>query len=44
MLDDIFDKKVEKVIIMYKDRISRVGLELFYYLFKKFGIEIVVIV
>ena len=34
--------KVAKVVITYKDRLSRVGFELFYHLFKKFGTEIVV--
>jgi predicted site-specific integrase-resolvase len=43
MLDDVLDSKVEKVIIIYKDRLSRVGFELFYHLFKRFGTEIVVI-
>ena len=43
MLDEIINYRVEKVIIAYKDRLSRVGFELFYYLFKKFGVEIVVI-
>ncbi len=43
LLDDILDHKVDKVIIMYKDRLSRVGFELFSYLFKKYGTEIVVI-
>ena len=42
MLDQIFLNKVEKVVISYKDRISRVGFELFYHLFKKFGTEIVI--
>lgn len=43
MLDDILAGKVNKVIITYKDRISRVGFELFSYLFKKYGCEIIVI-
>jgi len=43
MLDDIISGKVERVIITYKDRLSRVGFELFYYLFKKYHTEIVVI-
>jgi putative resolvase len=43
MLDEILDYKVEKVIIMYKDRLSRVGFELFKYLFQRFGSEIVVV-
>lgn len=43
MLDDILDHKIEKVVITYKDRLSRVGFELFSYLFKKYGTEIIVI-
>jgi predicted site-specific integrase-resolvase len=43
MLDQIMDNKVEKVVITYKDRLSRIGFELFSYLFKKFRTEIVVI-
>lgn len=42
LLDDVLDHKVSKVIITYKDRLSRVGFDLFYHLFKKFGTEIVV--
>ena len=42
MLDDIIDGKVERVVITYKDRLSRVGFELFYYLFKKYHCEIIV--
>jgi predicted site-specific integrase-resolvase len=37
MLDEILNYRVEKVIITYKDRLSRVGFELFKYLFQKFG-------
>ena len=43
MLDDIIAGKVNKIIITYKDRLSRVGFELFSYLFKKYGCEIIVI-
>jgi Predicted site-specific integrase-resolvase len=43
MLDEILNYRVEKVIITYKDRLSRVGFELFKYLFERFGTEIVVI-
>jgi len=43
MLDEILNHKVERVIIAYKDRLSRVGFELFSYLFKKFGTEIIVV-
>jgi predicted site-specific integrase-resolvase len=43
MLDEILNYRVEKVIITYKDRLSRVCFELFKYLFQKFGTEIMVI-
>ena len=43
MLDEVISNKVEKIIITYKDRLSRVGFDLFSHLFKKFGTEIVVI-
>ena len=42
LLDEIIQGRVSKVIVTYKDRISRVGFELFNILFKKFGCEIVV--
>ena len=42
MLDDIMDGKVERVVITYKDRLSRVGFDLFFYLFQRFHCEIVV--
>ena len=42
MLDDIIAGKVNKVVITYKDRLSRVGFEIFSYLFKKYGCEIIV--
>ena len=43
MLDEIINYRVEKVVITYKDRLSRVGFDLFKTLFEKFGTEIVVI-
>lgn len=43
MLDDILDRKVKKVIITYKDRLSRVGFDLFKHLFSRFDCEIEVI-
>lgn len=43
LLDDVVDKKVKAVYVTYKDRISRIGFDLFYYLFRKFGTEIVVV-
>ena len=42
MLDDIIAGKVNKVVITYRDRLSRVGFELFSYLFRKYGCEIIV--
>ena len=43
MLDEIIEYRVEKVIIAYKDRLSRVAFELFHHLFNQFGTEIVVV-
>ena len=42
MLDDIIDNKVERVVIAYKDRLSRIGFDLFYHLFQKYNCEIVI--
>ena len=43
MLDEIIAGKISIVIISYKDRLSRVGFELFENLFKKFGTKIIVV-
>lgn len=43
MLDLIMDKQVKRVVISYKDRLSRIGFELFKHLFAKFGTEIIVV-
>jgi putative resolvase len=43
LLDLILEKKVSKVIITYKDRLSRIGFNLFKYLFEQYGTEIEVI-
>lgn len=43
MLDEVLAGRVNRIIITYKDRLSRVGFELFVYLFKKYGCEIIVI-
>lgn len=43
MLDDIIAGKIEKVVIAYKDRLSRVGFELFKHLFLRFNTEIIVV-
>ncbi len=43
MLDEIISGKICKVLIAYKDRISRIGFELFHHLFEQFGCELMVI-
>ncbi len=43
MFDEIIMGKVRFVIITYKDRLSRIGFELFKHLFEKYGCEIKVI-
>lgn len=43
MLDLIIEGKVERVVITHQDRLSRVGLELFEYLFRKYDTKIEVI-
>lgn len=42
LLDEVVSGKVERVIITYKDRMSRVGFDLFYFLFKKYNCDILV--
>ena len=41
-LDLVLAHKVQRIIITYKDRLSRVGFDLFKYLFAKYHVEIVV--
>ena len=43
LLDEVLDGRVQKVVITYKDRLSRVGFDLFYHLFKKYHCDIIVI-
>ena len=43
LLDEILAGHIQKVIISYKDRLSRVGFDLFSYLFAKYNCEIVVV-
>lgn len=43
MLDDVIDGKVERVVITYKDRLSRVGFGLFKHLFDHYHCQITVI-
>lgn len=42
MLEEIINGKIGTVIIAYKDRLCRIGFELFKRLFKQFGCEIIV--
>lgn len=42
LLDLVLANKVQRVIITYKDRLSRVGFDLFKHLFTKYHVEIVV--
>ncbi|KRM19956.1 site-specific integrase-resolvase [Ligilactobacillus hayakitensis DSM 18933 = JCM 14209] len=43
LLDLVIQGKVKRVLITHKDRLSRVGFDLFKYLFDKYHTEIVVI-
>lgn len=40
MLNHILDNEVEKVVVTYKDRLSRIGFDLFKNLFSAFGCDI----
>lgn len=40
LLDEVIEGKIEKIIVSYKDRLSRVGFGLFVELFRKFSCEI----
>lgn len=42
LLDEVLEGRVEKVVITYKDRLSRVGFDLFCHLFKKYHCDIIV--
>jgi resolvase, N domain protein len=42
LLDEVLAGKVKRVVITYKDRLSRVGFDLFLYLFAKHGCELIV--
>ena len=43
LLDMVISNQIERVVISYKDRLSRVGFDLFKYLFNEFNTEIVVV-
>lgn len=43
LLDLVIQGKVKQVIITHKDRLSRVGFDLFKHLFDKFGTQIIVV-
>lgn len=42
LLDEVLQGRVERVVITYKDRLSRVGFDLFCRLFERFNCKIVV--
>lgn len=42
LLDEVLANRVKKVVVVYKDRLSRVGFDLFKYMFAKHGCDIVV--
>lgn len=42
LLDEVVAGKVKRIVITYKDRLSRVGFELFSHLFAKYGCELIV--
>ena len=42
LLDEVYAGKIERVVVSYKDRLSRVGFGLFKHLFDKHNCEIVV--
>ena len=42
LLDEVLAGKVKRVVITHKDRLSRVGFELFSHLFAKHGCELIV--
>lgn len=42
LLDEVLAGKVKRVVITYKDRLSRVGFELFSHLFAKHGCELII--
>ena len=43
LLRELMNYKIEKIIISHKDRLSRIGFELFNDLFQEFGTEIVIV-
>ena len=43
LLDEVLENKIEKIIITYKDRLSRIAFSFFEKLFEKFGTTIEVI-
>lgn len=42
LLDEVLAGKVKRVVITYKDRLSRVGFELFSHLLTKYGCELII--
>lgn len=42
LLERVFDGLVEEIVIMHRDRLARIGFELLEFIFKKFGVRLVV--
>ena len=43
LLQEVIDRKVERVLVLYKDRISRVGFSFFQRLFQQLGTQLIII-
>lgn len=43
LMDEVFDYKIGRIYITYKDRFSRISFDMFQKLFSEFGCEIIVI-
>lgn len=41
LLEQLFERKIRKVVVTYPDRFSRFGFDFFVWLFQKFGAELV---
>lgn len=43
ILESVIDGNVEEIVVAYKDRLSRFGIEMFEWLFSKFGVKFLVL-
>lgn len=42
LLERVYERKVREVVVMHRDRLARVGIELLQHIFKVFGVQLVV--